>query len=101
MCCDHNVGLKFYSRLAKCKSQCTGLLKGFDFRTGKQVPPKKVVSKPGAKSQTAKSKVPSTKPTQSQPSKTSKTSKNKTSQTGNKTKGTSKSFVPSSQPKKT
>ena len=49
MCCDHNVGLKFFSRLAKCKTDCTSLINGTDIKTGKKVPPKKVSSKSGTK----------------------------------------------------
>jgi len=113
MCCEHNVGLKFYSRLAKCKSQCTDLLKGFDFRTGKQVPPKNAVSKSGSKPKSSTSKVSPTKTKKTQqsgknqatektvnrklnPSKTSKTSKtSQTSQTSKSSKGS----TPSPQPK--
>jgi hypothetical protein len=40
MCCDHHVGLRFYSKLAQCKTRCTGLLNGFDFHIGKKVPRK-------------------------------------------------------------
>ncbi len=49
MCCDHNVGLKFFSRLAKCKTDCTSLINGTDIKTGKKIPAKKVSSKSGTK----------------------------------------------------
>ena len=50
MCCNHNIGLRFFNKLAQCKTRCSGLLIGFDWHIGKKVPrkplkPQKVIKK--------------------------------------------------------
>lgn len=92
MCCDHNVGLKYFARLAKCKSQCSGLLVGYDFRTGKKVPPKKSVQKQNIK--------PSTKTgTTSKPTKSGNTQAKTNPTTSNKQNKQNKPTTTVSQPK--
>ena len=32
MCCDHHVGRRYLNKVADCKSKCSGLLKGINWR---------------------------------------------------------------------
>lgn len=70
MCCDHHIGRKYLNKVADCKSKCSGLLKGINWR---------FASNPQSKTEPSKSSKSSTK------------NSKRTSKKGKKIKKTSKS----------